>query len=47
MEALEAASIEQICEVNGISKQTAQVIYDFLRAPKAAEMAVGQENGVT
>ena len=41
MEALEAASIERICEVPGISKQTAQVIYDFLHAPKAPD----RENG--
>ena len=46
MEALEAASIEDICEVNGISKQTAQVIYDFLRAAKAeAEKASDRETG--
>ena len=48
MEALEAASIEDICQVNGISVQTAQVIYDYLRAPKAeAESASGRENGET
>ncbi|MBQ8954380.1 MAG: excinuclease ABC subunit UvrC [Clostridia bacterium] len=44
MEALEAASIEQICEVNGISKQTAQVIYDFLHAGKG-EKADSPEDG--
>ena len=45
MEALEAASIEDICQVPGISVQTAQVIYDYLRAPKAepAEKEPGGE----
>ncbi len=37
MEALEGASMEEICEVPGISKQTAQTIYDCLRANKQKE----------
>ncbi|MBR3503155.1 MAG: excinuclease ABC subunit UvrC [Clostridia bacterium] len=44
MEALEAASVEQICETPGISNQTAQSIYDFLRGVKG-EKAEGQESG--
>ena len=44
MEALEAASVEDICGVQGVSKHTAQAIYDFLRAPEA-EKPEKPENG--
>ncbi|MBO4298015.1 MAG: excinuclease ABC subunit UvrC [Clostridia bacterium] len=43
MEALEAASVEDICGVPGVSKHTAQVIYDFLRAPETAKKTETEE----